>query len=116
LGLGNYVLSLIAILSGDLPVSSNDLGRRKNLLTIAGIVGCNLRRFRPREPTARDGFNDLLPPWTGGIKVLLRVAFDLGGTATPWLDLVAKSAELVGKVGLVHSGRELLGLKETAWL
>jgi len=116
LGFCYDILGLIAVLRGDLPVSSDYLGRGQDLLSVAGIVRCDLSRFRPREPAARYRLDDLLPPWTGGIKVFLQIAFDLRSPASPWLDLVAESAELVGEVGLIHSGSELLGFKETAWL
>jgi len=40
---------------------------------------------------ACDGLRDLLPTQAGGIKILLRVAFDVGRTPPPWLDLIPQS-------------------------
>jgi hypothetical protein len=92
LRLGNDILSLVAVLGGDLPVSRNDLGGRPDLFSIARIMGCNLCRFRPRKATPRDGVDDLLPSWAGGVKVLLRIDLDLRCAAPSGLDLIAESA------------------------
>ena len=79
----NDVLGLISVFGGDLTVGRNDLGRRQDLLSISCVVRCNLGGFRPRESATRDCLHDLLATRTGGVKVFLRVAFDLWRSAPP---------------------------------
>jgi hypothetical protein len=68
------------------------------------------------EPATSDGHDDLLAAETGGIKVLLRIAFDLRRAALAGLNLVTETAELVGEMGLIDSGREVLRLEKAALL
>ena len=97
-------------------MSFNNLGGRKNLLFVAGVVGSDLRGLRPAEATFRHGLLDLLAAEAGSVQILLRIAFDLRCASFPCLDFIAEIAKLIGQFRLIDSGRELLTLEETALL
>jgi hypothetical protein len=109
-------LCLISVFGGNLTMRGNDLGRRQDLFSIACVVCRNLSGFRAWIAAACDGLHDLLPTRAGRIKILLRIAFDVGRAAPPWLDLIPQRTELIGQVGLVDGCCELLGLEQTARL
>jgi hypothetical protein len=102
--LGNYMIGLVAKVGGNLPVRRQRFVGRQNHLLVAGVVSRNLRRFRATESTVRKGFLDLLTPWAGGIKILLRVSLDLWRAALARLDFVAEIAEPVRQLRLIHGG------------
>ncbi len=108
---GHDSVGLIAVLIGNLSVRGKDSVGRQDLLSIAGVVRRDLRGLRPGETAAATGLFDLLAARAGGIKILLRVAFDVRRSAPARLDLVAESAELVGEMGLIDGGGELLALE-----
>jgi hypothetical protein len=56
---------------------------------------------------------DLPGAGAGGVKIFLRVAFDLGCAAPAGLDFVAQTAELVGEGRLIDGGRKVLALEES---
>jgi hypothetical protein len=57
-------------------------------------VGSDLDGLWPAKAASGDGFLDLLPTRTGRVKVLPRIAFDLGCAALPGLDLIAQISKL----------------------
>ena len=57
-------------------------------------------------------FEDLLAARAGGVKILLRVSFDLRRAALAGFDLVAEIAQPVGQLRLIDGGGELLRLEE----
>ncbi len=69
----HYFVSLIAELSGDLPMCSHHFCRRHDHFLVAGVMGGDLCGFGAAESAARQGLDDLLTARAGGIKVLLCV-------------------------------------------
>ena len=90
---GHDFVGLIAELGGNLPMRRHHLGGREDLLAVAGVVRGNLRGLRTAESAPCDSLDDLLAARAGGVKVLLRVAFDLRCAALARLDFVAESCE-----------------------
>src|ERR1039458_1005845 len=113
---GNDNLRLISVFSGDLTVRCHDLCRGEDLLAVTGIVRCDLSCLWPRKAAPRNCFDNLLPAWAGGVKVFLGVALNIRRATPSRLDLITEIPKLIREVGLVHGGRELLRLQETARL
>ncbi len=111
--IGHDLIGLVAELGGELAVGGQHLGGGMNLLPVAGGVRGDLRRFVTTEAVALKVLAYLLAAWAGGVKIFLRVPFDLRRAATPRLDLIAEIAEAVGQFGLIDSGGELLAVEET---
>ena len=56
---------------------------------------------------------DLLAAWTGGVKVLLRVALDFGSAAFAWFNFITKIAQPVHQLRLINRSGILLRREET---
>ena len=115
-GFGNDVVGLVAELGGESPVGGKHLGRRKNLLLVAGRMRRNLRRLVAFKSVALHVGAYLLASRTGGVQVLLRVALDLRRAAAAGLDLVAEIAQSEHQFRLIDGRGELLRLEEAPWL
>ena len=87
-----------------------------NLLLVAGGVGGDLCGLWPCESTLFEVLPNLLTAGTGGVKVLLGVALDLGCAASSRRDLIAQLRESVHEFRLVDSGRKLLAVEVTLGL
>ncbi len=79
-------------------------------------MGGDLRGLRTAVARLFQLFPDLSGPRTGGVKVLLRVAFDLGSTASPRLDFISKPRQPVRQLRLIHRRRKVLAIEETLGL
>ena len=84
----------------------------ERLLAVSGGVSRDLRGLRAAVSGLFQLLFDLLGARAGGVKVLLRVSFDLRCAASARLDFVSQVAELVGQLRLIHGCRKLLALEE----
>ncbi len=112
--IGHDCISLIAELSGELPVGSQYFGRRTDLLLVTSIFRSNMLEPRAAMTGAIEVFAYLLTARAGGVKILLRVALDLRCAAAARLDFVTEIAEAKCHLRLIDSGGELLGHKQAA--
>ncbi len=106
--LGHNLIGLIAELGRNLPVRGQHFGGRENLLLVAGGVRGDLRGLWALIPALLQVLAYLLAARAGGVKILLRVSFDLRRSASAGFDLIAEIAEPVGKLGLVDGSSKLL--------
>src|SRR5277367_948616 len=79
-----------------------------NFLAVARGVRRDLGGFPPGAPRSFEVFANLLAPGTGCIKVFLRIALDLGGSAPACRNFVTELAQLIGKLGLIYCCGKLL--------
>jgi len=87
-----------------------------NLFTVTGGMRGDLCSFRALITGLLQMLAYLLATRTGGIKILLRVALDLGCAATARLNFIAEIAEPIRQFRLIYSRRKLLRLEQTTFL
>ncbi len=109
--LGHDPIGLIAELGGKLAVRRKHFGGGMNLFLVAGGVRGDLRGLRPLIAGSFKVLAYLLAARAGGVKVLLRVAFDLRRAASSRLDLIAEIAQPVGQLRLIDGGSKLLAVE-----
>ena len=91
-GGGDDLLRLISEAGGHLLVRGKNLFRSERLLAVAGGVSRDLRGLRAAVAGLFQLLLDLPGAGAGGVKILLRVSFDLRCAASPGLDFVSKPA------------------------
>ena len=74
--LDDYVVSLMPILRGQLPVPPQNFLRRQQFLVVARVVGRDLRCRRSVDSLLPQMIFDLLPARTGSLQVFFRIASD----------------------------------------
>ena len=111
-GFGNNTLRLVAVLGGHLTMRCQYLGGCQGMLLLAGRTCGDLRRLGAGNSPSLHFFFDLLAAQAGGFQVVGGIGLDFRCSAFAPLDLVAKPAQAIHQLRLVHRRHKVLALKE----
>src|SRR6202167_5211272 len=104
----NNGLGLVPKVCRQLRVGGHAFSRRKNLFAVARRVRGDLGSLLSRAARAFEVLANLLAAGTGGVKVFLRIAPNLGGAAPPGRDFITELADPISQLGLIDGRRKLL--------